>query len=165
MAAVVILTGAAWGQGTGAKAATAPAANAAAMPAFTQAELFKTIQTEDAELFAAYNNCDLAKMSQMVAEDLEFYHDKTGLMTGRQALVDAVKNNICGKVHRELVVGSLEVYPIAGYGAVEIGTHRFTHPGKDDDLGEAKFVHLWRYKDGQWQVTRVISFDHEGVKK
>ena len=60
--------------------------------------------------------------------DLEFYHDKSGLSIGRQAMVEGVKNNICGKVTRELVPGTLEVYPIANYGAVEIGVHRFHHP-------------------------------------
>jgi hypothetical protein len=49
-----------------------------------------------------------------------------------------------------------------GYGAVEIGVHRFHHPSEkgQDAVGEAKFIHLWRYKDGNWQITRVISFDH-----
>jgi hypothetical protein len=59
--------------------------------------LFKTIQSLDTQLFDAYNHCDLAKLSSFVTEDLEFYHDKTGLARGRQAFVDAVKNNICGK--------------------------------------------------------------------
>jgi len=80
-------------------------------------------------------------------------------------VVDAVKNNICGKVTRELVLGTLEVYPMANYGAVEIGVHRFHHPGNADDVGEAKFIHLWQNKDGVWKVTRVISFDHHALTK
>jgi hypothetical protein len=100
-----------------------------------------------------------------VADVLEFYHDKTGLALGRQALVDGIKNNICGKVTRELVAGSLEVYPIAKYGAVEIGIHRFHHPGHDDDVGEAKFITLWQEKDGTWKITRAISFDHQSLTK
>lgn len=128
-------------------------------------ELYKTIAGLDAALFDAYNNCDLEKLGSMVAEDLEFYHDQTGLAVGRQSLVDGVKNNICGKVHRELVPGTLEVYPLKGYGAVEIGVHRFTHPNDPKELGEAKFVHVWQLKDGEWKVTRVISFDHHPVKK
>jgi hypothetical protein len=27
-----------------------------------------------------------------------------------------------------------------------------------------KFLNIWRYKDGQWQMTRVISYDHREVK-
>jgi Domain of unknown function (DUF4440) len=126
--------------------------------------LFQTIQQLDAKLFDAYNRCDLATFSSLIAEDVEFYHDKTGLAVGRQALVDGVKNNICGKVTRELVPGTLEVYPLANYGAVEIGVHRFHH-AHDDDVGDAKFIQLWQNKDGVWKITRVISFDHKGVAK
>ena len=129
--------------------------------------LFQTIQSLDTQLFDAYNHCDLEKLGSLLANDLEFYHDKTGLSRGRAALVEGVKNNICGKVTRELVPGTLEVYPIADYGAVEIGVHRFHHPGHEtaESVGEAKFIHLWQKKDGAWKVTRVISFDHQALKK
>jgi hypothetical protein len=128
-------------------------------------ELYKTVMALDTALFDAYNNCDLDKLGSMAAEDLEFYHDQSGLSLGRQSLVDGVKNNICGKVHRELVPGTLEVYPLNGYGAVEIGVHHFTHPNrpKPDTVGEAKFVMLWQLKGGSWQLTRVISFDHRSL--
>jgi uncharacterized protein DUF4440 len=56
----------------------------------------------DAEIFDAYNKCDLAKFGSFLAEDLEFYHDQGGLSVGRQATVESVKNNICGKVRRYL---------------------------------------------------------------
>lgn len=127
--------------------------------------LFQTVSALDTKLFDAYNTCDLKTLGEMVSDDLEFYHDKTGLSVGKQVFLDAIKNNICGKVHRTLVAGTLEAYPLNGYGAVEIGIHRFTHPGIDDDLGEAKFVTIWQNKDGVWLVTRVISYDHKGVQK
>ena len=132
----------------------------------TDTELTRAITALDKELFDAYNTCDLDKMKSLVAEDLEFYHDKTGLAVGRQIFLDAIQKNICGKVQRELVAGSLEVYPLKDYGAVEIGVHRFTHPWKQDHgvVGEAKFVQLWQYKDGAWKITRVISFDHHEAK-
>jgi hypothetical protein len=128
-------------------------------------DLFKTIEALDTRLFDAYNHCDLTTISSLVAEDLEFYHDKTGLARGRQALVEGIRNNICGKVTRELVPGTLQVDAIAGYGAVEIGVHRFHHPGHAEDVGEAQFVTLWQNKDGAWQITRVISFDHHSATK
>jgi hypothetical protein len=129
--------------------------------------LFKTIQSLDTQLFDAYNHCDLDKFGSFLADDLEFYHDKTGLSRGRPALVEGIKNNICGKVTRELVPGTLEVYPIANYGAVETGIHRFHHPGHEEpgSVGEAKFIHLWQNKDGVWKITRVISFDHQSLTK
>jgi hypothetical protein len=122
--------------------------------------LYKTVAGLDTELFDAYNKCQLEKLAPLVAEDLEFYHDKTGLAVGRQTFIDAIKNNICGKVHRDLVPGTLEVYPMEGFGAVEIGIHRFTHPGDPHNLGEAKFITLWEHKNGSWKMTRAISFDH-----
>jgi len=128
-------------------------------------ELYKTVAGLDTALFDAYNRCDLDKLGSMVAVDLEFYHDKTGLSVGRKPFIAAIKENICGKVQRELVAGTLEVYPLNGYGAVEVGVHRFTHPGDPTNLGEAKFVTLWQLKDGKWTLTRAISFDHHPAAK
>jgi hypothetical protein len=140
----------------------------AAQPAVMHAQdqLFSTVAVLDKKLFDAYNNCDLATLGSLVADDLEFYHDKTGLTVGKQPFLDAIRTNICGKTQRTLVPGSLEIYPLATYGAVEIGVHRFTHPGQPElGVGEAKFVTIWQYKDGGWKITRAISFDHETVKK
>jgi Domain of unknown function (DUF4440) len=149
--------------------AATPAVAQAAPPASAPHEglpssdpLYQKISALDTKLFTAYNTCDLATISPMVDENLEFYHDKTGLSVGRQPLLDALKNNICGKVMRELV-GTIEVYPLANYGAVEIGIHRFRHTDHSD-TGEARFIQLWRLKDGTWQLTRVISFDHGFAK-
>jgi hypothetical protein len=127
--------------------------------------LFQTVAALDTRLFDAYNHCDLATLGDLVSDDLEFYHDKTGLSVGKKPFIDAIQQNICGKVQRTLVTGSLEVYPLAHYGAVEIGIHRFTHPGHPEDVGDAKFVTLWQNKDGKWFVTRVISFDHAAAPK
>jgi uncharacterized protein (TIGR02246 family) len=141
------------------------------VPAFeeikSQEELEKAVAALDAALFDSYNRCDLAKFASFFVEDVEFYHDQGGVTLGRAALAESVKKNICGKVTRELVPGSLQVYHMKGYGAVEIGVHRFHHPGHEDSeaVGEAKFIHLWQYKDGAWRITRVISFDHHQAAK
>jgi ketosteroid isomerase-like protein len=124
-------------------------------------QLFKTIQALDTKLFNAYNHCDLATLGSMVSDDLEFYHDQTGLSVGKAPFLAAIKQNICGKVERTLLPETLEVYPLNQYGAVEIGVHRFHHPGHPEDgMGDAKFVTLWQNKDGEWKVTRVISYYH-----
>lgn len=122
--------------------------------------LFKTIQSLDTKLFDAYNHCDLITLGEMVSDDLEFYHDQTGLSVGKAPFLAAIKQNICGKVERVLLPNTLEVYPLKGYGAVEIGIHRFHHPGSPENVGDAKFVTLWQNKDGVWKVTRVISYNH-----
>lgn len=129
-------------------------------------QLFSTVAALDKKLFDAYNTCDLATMGDLVTDDLEFYHDKTGLSVGKQVFLDAIKNNICGKTQRQLVPGSMEVYRLDHYGAVEMGLHRFTHPGHEDwGVGEAKFITLWRLKDGNWKITREISYDHESANQ
>jgi len=131
-----------------------------------QADLDQTIAALDTALFDAYNRCDLEKFASFVADDIEFYHDKGGLTLGKQAFVDAIKRNICGTdIRRELVPGTLEAHYMKGYGAVEIGTHRFLHPKSNNGTGEGRFVTLWQYKDGSWKITRALSFDHHEAAK
>jgi hypothetical protein len=133
----------------------------------SQEELDKAITTLDAALFDAYNRCDLEKFSSFFVKDVEFYHDQGGVTLGRENLTDSVKKNICGKVTRELVPGTLQVHYMKGYGAVEMGVHRFHHPGHEDteQVGEGSFIHLWQYKDGAWKITPVISYDHHTASK
>ncbi len=121
--------------------------------------LYDSIVYLDSVLFAAYNNCDLEKFASLVSENIEFYHDKGGLMTSKDSLIDALKNNICGKVTRELVAGSIEVYPIAGYGAVEMGRHFFHNNREPEPLHPdiGKFVQIWKNENGSWRLSRVIS--------
>jgi uncharacterized protein (TIGR02246 family) len=148
-----------------------PRSGAQAVPSLdnikSQGELDKAIAALDAALFDSYNRCDLEKFSSFFADDVEFYHDQGGVTLGRVALTDSVKKNICGKVTRELVPGTLQVHYMKGYGAVEMGVHRFHHPGHEDTegVGEASFIHLWQYKDGAWKITRVISYDHHAAQK
>lgn len=134
----------------------------------SQDELFQTIASLDSELFASasYDGCDLEKFKSFFAEDVEFYHDQTGLTVGIETVAQQIEQNICGKVRRELVSGTLEVFPMRGYGALETGVHRFYQPKVGTaPTGEAKFMHLWQQKDGAWKITRVISYDHVGLPK
>ena len=126
--------------------------------------LFDTIKSIDSKFFDAYNHCDLAALGSMVSEDLEFYHDQSGLTVGKEPFLAAIKQNICGKVQRTLIENTLEVYPLKGYGAVEIGIHRFHHPTEPGNVGDAKFVIIWHQDNGMWKVTRTISYEHnEGL--
>ena len=127
----------------------------------SQGELDKTIASLDAALFDSYNRCDLEKFSSFFDDDVEFYHDQGGVTLGKEKLTESVRKNICsGDVRRELVAGTLEAHPMKGYGAVEIGAHRFYHPKSKTPPGEGRFIHLWQFKDGAWKITRAISFDH-----
>jgi hypothetical protein len=121
-------------------------------------ELHDSIVQMDKVFFDAYNNCQLNVFEDLISEDIEFYHDQGGLSTSKEGLIESLKNNICNKVSRELLAGSIEVYPIPGYGAVQMGSHRFhnkAEPGAESRY--AKFVHTWKNENGKWRITRVIS--------
>lgn len=122
-------------------------------------EFYDNIVALDSIFFNAYNNCNLDVMDSLISEDLEFYHDKGGLSTSKKDVMKGLKNNICGKVTRELLKGSIEVYEIKDYGAVEMGFHGF-HNNREKETGPthfSKFVQIWRKVNNQWKLTRVIS--------
>lgn len=122
-------------------------------------EFYNNIVYLDSLFFAAYNHCNIPVMDSLISDDLEFYHDKGGFTNSKKETMEAVKKNICGKVTRELLKGSIEVYEIKGYGAVEIGFHGF-HNSQEKETGKthfSKFVHIWCFKNNTWKLTRVIS--------
>ncbi|WP_299247309.1 nuclear transport factor 2 family protein [uncultured Lacinutrix sp.] len=121
-------------------------------------ELYNTIKALDAKYFNAYNTCDIETQSEMVPDNFEFYHDKGGLMTSKIDFLEALKNNICGKVKRTLVEGSVEVYPINNYGAVQIGYHTFFNNQEPDAVSKpSKFIVIWKKENDSWKMSRVVS--------
>lgn len=129
--------------------------------------LRKTILALDKALFDALNACDLETWKHYLADDIEFYQDNDNVTTTREQLepsfMDRCGPNKIARLRRELVVETVEVHPIQGYGAVQLGSHRFfiVRSGEPDQLGGTpKFVHLWRNAGGVWQITRVISYGH-----
>jgi N-acetylated-alpha-linked acidic dipeptidase len=132
-----------------------------ATPAQTSS-LQEEIAQQDAALFAAFNAHDLAGTMSWFSEDLEFYHDMGGQQSYKD--VEAGFRNIFSRndgQRRDLVPGSMQVFPMGKDGAIETGSHRFCHVehGKDD-CGVFRFSHVWRKKDGRWQITRVLSYGH-----
>jgi ketosteroid isomerase-like protein len=125
-------------------------------------QLYVEIARMDAALFEAFNAHDRDALMSLFSEKLEFYHDTGGLQSysdvkaGFKKLFDRKDG-----MYRELVNGSLEVYPIKGYGAIEVGTHRFHHTENGREvIGTFKFLHIWEKKEGKWRVTRVVSYGH-----
>jgi len=122
-------------------------------------QLFEELARMDAELFeAAFVTCNAYRFRALFTDDAEFYHDRTGLSVGEAArtLKSCPRDN---GVTRTLVPGSLEAYPMKGYGAVQIGRHVFARKGEPGSE-VAKFVHLWKLENGVWRLARVLSFDH-----
>ncbi|SRR5258708_6246817 len=129
----------------------------------TQA-LYNTIVHMDSVYFNAYNSCDMQTQTAIYSDSLEFYHDASGLTTSKTTVLDAIKKNICGKVTRVLEKGSIEVYPLPNYGAVEMGLHSFINHAENNSMSKPdKFILIWRFKNDQWQIPRVISL-HAGSR-
>ena len=122
--------------------------------------LFETIARMDSLFFGDYNTCTvhLQEYADFYAEDLEFYHDKGGYMHSKKEVVDGTQKNICGKVTRHLIPGTLEIYPIANYGAIEIGYHYFRNSAEPNAVPHpGRFVITWHKTPEGWKITRVIS--------
>jgi len=120
-------------------------------------KLYDTIVYLDSLFFDAYNNCNIELQADFYAEDIEFYHDQGGLTTSKQEILESIRRNVCGKVNRELVKGSIEVYPIGTYGAIELGFHKFHNLVEGTISRGGKFVVIWVNDAGKWKVSRVIS--------
>ena len=130
--------------------------------AATSGELFETIARMDSATFDAFNAHEVERLMGMFTDDLEFYHDTGGLTDYRQTK-ESFGKLFAGTpdIRRDLVKGSLEVYPIKGHGAIEIGEHRFCHKEKGkDDCGTFKFAMIWQKTGETWKISRVISYGH-----
>lgn len=136
-----------------------------------------SIEARDAELFELFfQGCDAARLRPMLADDIEFYHDKGGFVfrSADAMIADYAKN--CAerekldswRSRRELVRPSLIVDPVPGYGAMEAGDHLFYErkgDGPEKLAGKARFTMVWAWSDGNWKLSRVLSFDHKPAEQ
>lgn len=127
-----------------------------------QVKLYAEILHMDSLLFNAFNSRDLATMKTLFTRDLELYQDNDGKKdypTVFSSFADMFKRDYVLK--RELVPGSMEVYPIKNYGAIQTAEHKFCHVENGKlDCGVFKFVHIWKNENGSWKISRVITYDH-----
>lgn len=141
-------------------------------PAQDAASLEQEITAADAAFFGAlFDRCDVDALAPMVADDLEFVHDRWGRIARTKGeFLDSIRG-LCERqragtdfrARRVLVPGSVGTFAMKNYGAFQTGSHRFylVTPGQADQPTEtARFAHLWRRHEGQWQLARVISYDH-----
>ena len=128
----------------------------------TPQELYNEIARMDSIIFSYFNTQQLDKFKALFTSDLEWFQDNDGLIP-RKKVFENFKATFSKpwKLTRQLVPGSLEVHPLKGYGAIEIGRHEFRHTknGKEE-LGTFKFLMIWQKKDGLWKISRVVSYDH-----
>lgn len=129
-----------------------------------QAALQDTVSALDAAVFDAFNTCNvpaqLDRHAGYFASDVEFYHDTGGVTRSRTGMLQNTAKHVCGKFRRELVPGTLKVFPIKDYGAIEQGSHRFCHFNTGKCEGMADFVIVWHNQNGLWKITRVLSYGH-----
>ena len=125
-------------------------------------ELYQQVAKLDAEMFAAFNAHDVDKLMSYFAPTVEFFHDKGGLTDFSQTKAGFTRLFAQSPdISRTLVPGSLEVFPVKGYGAMHIATQRFCHVENGrNDCGNSKFVMVWQQQADTWKITRVVSYDH-----
>jgi len=152
--------------------ATEPTGGPRAGPSQTQ-ELYDEIAAMDARLFAAvFDTCDIAMLATLVTDDFEFFHDKDGLSSTSGAQFAKAIEGTCERQktgedyrsRRELVPGSMQVYPLNNYGAIQVGRHRFYQllPGEPEKLVEvSQFTSVWKKDETGWKLARVLSYDHK----
>ena len=145
----------------------------------TDAATVKALDARDAELFdVVFHSCDTTKLSGLIADDFEFYHDKDGLTatSGPPCIASIVA--MCARrksgedygARREVVPGSVQVFMLNNYGAVQTGQHRFYGVGGKLDgklIETATCFDVWKNEAGTWKLARVFSYGHAldaGVK-
>ena len=130
--------------------------------------LFDSIAAQDAATFDAFNHCDepgqLDKHASHFAPDVEFYHDAGGVTWTRDAMIANTGKNVCGHFRRQLVPGSLRVWPVKGFGAIETGSHVFCQLAGKDCEGLADYTIVWHQVGDHWLITRVLSYGHRANK-
>ena len=128
----------------------------------TQTALFNKVANLDSSLFAAYNSKNLDLMKTYFTTDLEWYQDNGGLIDFEKVFSNFQSIfNRDYDLKRNLIKESLEVHPIEGYGAIEIGNHQFKHIENGKlEIGTFKFLMIWKNDNGNWKISRVISYDH-----
>lgn len=140
----------------------------------TEHQLIRSLAEKDSIFWVGYNTCNLDLMSQFLTKDMEFYHDKAGIISGVDGMRKSMQENICNdpnhKVRRELVQGTFKIFLLKNgdtiYGAILSGDHYFYNSqagGKETKDGIAKFTNLWILANGKWQMTRILSYDHKGL--
>jgi hypothetical protein len=139
----------------------------------TTAELTAAITKADSVMFdAVFTHCDPTKVGTMVTDDVRFIHDKAGqFASSKPELVNVLSEQCASETkgtdfrsRRELIPGSLRVFAMNRYGAVELGEHRFFTliPGKPEQLTETgDFIILWKLVDKQWLMSEAISYNHK----
>jgi len=125
-------------------------------------QLFDTIVRYDALMFDAFHLRNIQSFQKCFTTDLEIYQDNIGVRKyaeAMEAFAELFKKEYVLK--RMLIPGTLEVYPIQGFGAIQTGWHSFSHTEAGVLVCDTfKFMHIWKLEQLQWKVSRIVTYDH-----
>lgn len=122
-------------------------------------EIYNPIVSLDSIFGEAYNSSNLDIQTELNSDSVELFHDQPGLIKSKQIILDATKSNICGKIRRELVKGSIEKYPISGFEAGKVGMNRFHKIADNESTSPhpGRFKFIWQHQNNNWLIRSAIS--------
>lgn len=135
--------------------------------------LYKAILAKDSLLFSiGFNTCNIKEFENLLSDKFEFFHDKSGISDKEKFLRD-FRNGLCKnpsfyQAKRILADDTTEIYPLYDngklYGIIQNGDHSFyeKQANQPEQFGSAaKFSHLWILENGEWKLSKSLSFDHQ----
>ena len=128
--------------------------------------LFSEIMEQDKKLFEqGFNQCQISVFQELLTDDFEFYHDKSG-KSDKEGFIRDTQRFICGSSVKRQHLDS-EVLPLykgdSLYAAIQQGRHTFSE--NEIMVGHARFSHLWIKQGGQWKLSRSLSFAHQSIEE
>ncbi|BFM42459.1 hypothetical protein CFS9_11000 [Flavobacterium sp. CFS9] len=126
------------------------------------AQLKTEIIKMDSLLFTvAFNECKTDLFKKIMANDLEFYDDRSGLNASKENEIKAFLERCERPEKLTRKLNSTTVDKLGDYGAVQLGEHTFLVNGVP--VGTAKFIHIWERKNNSWVVKRIVSYEHRAI--
>lgn len=145
------------------------------MSVVADTDLFDTLKQSDSQLFnQGFNQCNIDVFKTLISDDIEFYHDQSGLTQSKQGFIYSIESGLCRQgpvAYRALRKETLQVFPLYKdgviYAALQTGEHDFyrTQKGQKQWTSAARFTHMWRLDKGQWKLARAFSYDHGNPKR
>jgi hypothetical protein len=130
------------------------------------------------DYFESYNNCNVEKILELCADDIEVYHDLAGLTNGKsdfriqsKKFCDWLTSPDAPIVKAE-IVGNLNIQELKAktdtiYGAIITGTIDFIAVNKQNGTrtksGTSDFIWILRLAGDKWQLARDVSYNHQGA--
>jgi hypothetical protein len=127
-------------------------------------QLTAEIVAADARLFDGVNRRDIGPLKAGFSPRLEFYHDRSGV-TGYADNIAIFEQTFAspGRLRREAMPETVEVFPAGPDHAMQIGKHRFCNkpsPSEPEGCSVYRYSMVWERDGGQRKLLRVLSYDH-----